>query len=63
MAKPKEAQRVHCHCEKCNGKLIDQANWLLHNGRVKSGRSFVADEIMAMSKRLKEREDQQKEDT
>ena len=56
MAKPKEAQRVPCQCDKCKGRMIDQANWLLHNGRVTSGRSFVADEILAMSARIAEAE-------
>ena len=64
MAKrPKENQQIECLCPKCNGREIDSSLWYLHNGYVRSGRSFVADEIMAMSKRLKEREDQQKEDT
>lgn len=57
MAKrPKENDYVSCDCPKCNGARIDQANWLLHNGRVTSGRSFVVDEIMAMSARIAEAE-------
>lgn len=63
MSKQKENQQIECLCPKCNGRTIDSSRWYLHNGYVTSGRSFVADEIMAMSKRLKEREDQQKEDT
>lgn len=50
----KEAQYVPCHCKQCNGREIDQANWLLHNGRVTSGMSWVAQEIKAMGQRFKE---------
>ena len=56
MARPKEAQYVPCHCDKCSGKMIDQANWLLHNGRVQSGVSWIVEEIMAMSARIRQRE-------
>lgn len=63
MSKQKENQQIVCHCDKCNGRTIDSSRWYLHNGYVRSGRSFIVDEIKAMSKRLKEREDQQKEDT
>lgn len=54
MAKPKEAQYVQCHCDKCSGKEIDQANWLLHNGKITSGVSWIVEELMAMSKRIRE---------
>ena len=54
MAKPKEAQRVPCQCDKCKGRMIDQANWLLHNGKITSGVSWIVEELMAMSKRIRE---------
>lgn len=55
MAKrPKENDCVPCHCQQCNGKRIDQANWLLHNGHVQGDVSWLVREIMAMSKRISE---------
>lgn len=55
MAKrPKENDYVPCHCQQCNGKRIDQANWLLHNGKITSGVSWIVEELMAMSKRIRE---------
>lgn len=55
MAKrPKENDYVPCHCQQCNGKRIDQANWLLHNGKITSGVSWIVEEIMAMSKRIRD---------
>lgn len=56
MAKPKENQQIACDCPKCNGRTIDSSLWYLHNGYVMSGRSWVVDEILAMSKRIAERE-------
>lgn len=57
MAKrPKENQQIACHCDKCQGRTIDSSLWYLHNGYVTSGRSFVADEILAMSARIAEAE-------
>ena len=56
MAKPKENQQIACQCTQCNGREIDSSLWYLHNGYVMSGRSWVADEILAMSARIRQRE-------
>lgn len=43
-------QKVPCRCPECNGKPIEQAAWLRHNGKASSGMARMPEKIWMMGK-------------